>query len=87
MKSIGSYGGYVVGCSKSLSGLSPMCNNSSKRFNGRICRAFYQESEVSCFYLLAHENNQASLVCDDVNLFASLMTFDRNDYFNEDRAI
>lgn len=87
MKSVDVYGGYVVGYTKSPSGLSPMCNNSSKRFNGRICRAFYQESEVSCFYLLAHENNQASLVCDDVNLCASLMTFDRNDYFNEDRAI
>lgn len=87
MKSANVYSGYVVGSSKSLSGLSPMCNNSSKRFNGRICRAFYQESEVSCFYLLAHENNQASLVCDDVDLCANLMTFDRNDYFNEDRAI
>lgn len=87
MKSANVYSGYVVGYTKSLSGLSPMCNNSSKRFNGRICRAFYQESDVSCFYLLAHENNQASLVCDDVNLCASLMTFDRNDYFNEDRAI
>ena len=87
MKSVDVYGGYVVGYTKSLSGLLSMCNNSTKRFNGRIRRVFYQESEVSCFDLLAHENNQASLVCDDVNLCASLMTFDRNDYFNEDRAI
>ena len=87
MKSIGSYGGYVVGYTKSPSGLLSMCNNSTKRLNGRICRVFYQESELSCFDLLAHEDDQASLVCDDVNLCANLMTFDRNDYFNEDRAI
>ena len=41
MKSVDVYGGYVVGYTKSPSGLLSMCNNSTKRFNGRICRVFY----------------------------------------------
>ena len=87
MKSIGAYGGYVVGYSKSLRNSLPMCDNSSKRFDGRVYRIFYQESEVSCFDLLVHDDDQASLMCDDVDLCANLMSFDRNDYFNEDRAM
>ena len=87
MKGIGIYGGYVVGYAKSFSSSLPMCNNSSKRFNGRIYRVLYQESEVNYFDLLAHEDDQASLMCDDIDLCANLMSFDRNDYFTEDRAI
>ena len=87
MKSIGSYGGYVVGYAKSFSSSLPMCNNSSKRFNGRTYRASYKESEVDYLDLLAHDDDQASLMCDDIDLCANLMLFDRNDYFTEDRAI
>lgn len=87
MKRIGVYGGYVVGYGKSFSGSLPMCDNSSKRFNGRIYRTFYQESEVNYFDLLVDEDDQASLMCDDIDLCANLMTFDRNDYFTKDRAI
>lgn len=65
---------------------SPMCNNLSKRFNGEIYRFFSQESEVDYFDLLDNEINQASLLCEDINLCVDLMS-DRNDYFTEDRAI
>ena len=87
MKGIGRYSGYVVGYAKPFSSSLPMYDNSSKRFNGRIYRVLYQESEVDYFDLLSHENDQSSLIFDDVNLCASLMSFDRNDYFTEDRAI
>ena len=87
MKGIGTYGGYVVGYAKSFSSSLPMCNNSSKGFNGRIYRVLYQESEVNYFDLLAHEDDHASLMCDDIDLCANLMSFDRNDYFTEHRAM
>lgn len=79
MKGIGIYSG--------LSSLSPMCNNSNKRLDGKIYRVFSQESEVNFFDLLACEIDQVSLLCRDLNLCADLMSFDREDYFTEDRAI
>ena len=87
MKDVGVYGGYVVSYSKSFSSSLPMCDNSSKRFNGKIYRVLYHESEVNYLDLLAHEYDQASLLCDDINLCADIMAFDRNDYFTKDRAI
>ena len=87
MKGIGTYGGYVVGYAKSFSSSLPMCNNSSKGFNGRIYRVLYQESEVNYFDLLVHEVDHDSLLHEDMNLCGNMMLFDRNDYFTEDRAM